>query len=160
MRHSLCTEANWGRVPLARTFQIDPGAVMERYNPILLNSIKNQSVSTMKYKEHIRTALSPEYQYFENREGNRRSEVDFCKMISDSQQIASILATQFDIAAIIHIETRRQYVAKASAILDRFGSPFWDVPDDPIRSAGTPHSIARINRIHRIDPANGTRPGV
>ena len=78
-----------GRVPLARTFQIDPGAVMERYDPILLNSIKNQSVSTMKYKEHMRTALSPEYQYFEKREGNRTSEVDFCKMISDSQQIAS-----------------------------------------------------------------------
>ena len=37
----------------------------------------------------MRTALSPEYQYFEKREGNRRSEVDFCKMISDSLQIAS-----------------------------------------------------------------------
>ena len=80
----------YGRVPLARTFQIDPCAVMERYDPIMLNSIKNQSASTMKYKEHMRTALSPEYQYFEKREGNRRSEVDFCKMISDSQQIASL----------------------------------------------------------------------
>ena len=40
-----------GRVPLARTFQIDPGAVMERYDPILLNNIKNQSVSVMKYKK-------------------------------------------------------------------------------------------------------------
>ena len=78
-----------GRVLWVRTFQIDPGAVMERYDPILLNSIKNQSVSTIKYKEHMRTALSPEYQYFKKREGNRRSEVDFCKMISDSQQIAS-----------------------------------------------------------------------
>ena len=44
------------------------------------------------------------------------------------------MATQFDTAAVIGIETRRQYVAKASAILDQFGSPFWDVPDDPIRS--------------------------
>ena len=37
---------------------------MERYDPILLKSLKNQSVSAMKYKEHMRTALSPEYQYF------------------------------------------------------------------------------------------------
>ena len=37
---------------------------MERYDPILLNNIKNQSVSAMKYKEHMRTALSLEYQYF------------------------------------------------------------------------------------------------
>ena len=58
------------------------------------------------------------------------------------------------------IETRRQYVAKASAILDRFGSPFWDVPDNPIRSAGTSRSIARISRINRIDPTNGTQPNV
>ena len=57
---------------------------MERYGPILLNSIKNQSVSAMKYKEHMRTALSPEYQYFYKRKGNRMSEVDFCKMTSYS----------------------------------------------------------------------------
>ena len=58
---------------------------MERYYRILLKNIKNQPVSAMKYiKEHIRTALSPEYQYFEKREGNRMSEVDFCKMTSDS----------------------------------------------------------------------------
>ena len=43
---------------------------MERYDPTLLNNIKNQSVSAMKlkkslkYKEHMWTALSPEYQYF------------------------------------------------------------------------------------------------
>ena len=37
---------------------------MERYDPILLHSIKNQSVSDMNYKEHMWTALSPEYQYF------------------------------------------------------------------------------------------------
>ena len=73
-----------GRVPLARTFQINPGAVMERYDPILLNNIKNQSVSVMKYKEHMRTAISLEYQYFEKRERNRMIEVDFCKMTSDS----------------------------------------------------------------------------
>ena len=43
---------------------MDPGAVMERYDPILLNSMNNQSVSDMKNKEHMRTAPSPEYQYF------------------------------------------------------------------------------------------------
>ena len=39
---------------------------MERYDPIRLQSIKNQSVSDMKYmfKEHMKTALGPEYQYF------------------------------------------------------------------------------------------------
>ena len=30
----------------------------------LVNSIKNQSISDMKYKEHMQTALSLEYQYF------------------------------------------------------------------------------------------------
>ena len=67
---------------MARTFQNDPGAVMERYDPILLNIIKNQSVSAMKYKKHMWTALSPEYLYFEKREVYRISEVDFCKMTS------------------------------------------------------------------------------
>ena len=32
----------------------------------------------------MRTALSPEYQFFEKIEGDRMSEVDFCKMTSDS----------------------------------------------------------------------------
>ena len=59
---------------------------------------------------------------------------------------------------VIRIETRCQYVAKASVMLDRFGSPFWGGPDDPIRSARTSRSIARISRINRIDLANGTRP--
>ena len=44
--------------------RIDPSAILERYDSILLNSIKNQSVSAMKYKEHMRTAFSPKYQYF------------------------------------------------------------------------------------------------
>ena len=49
---------NKGRVPLARMFKIDTGAVMERYDLILLNNIKNLiSVSVFKYKEHMRTAL-------------------------------------------------------------------------------------------------------
>ena len=69
--------ANQGRVPLARTFQIDPGAVKKRYDPILLNDIKNQFGSAMKYKEHVRIAL-------EKREGNHLSEVDVYKMASDS----------------------------------------------------------------------------
>ena len=73
-----------GRVPLARTFQINPGAVMERYDPILLTNTKNQSVSSMKYKEHMQTVLSPEYKYFKKREGNHMSDVDICKMTSDS----------------------------------------------------------------------------
>ena len=73
-----------GRVPLVRTFLINPGAIMERCDPILLHSIKYQSVSVMKYKEHRRTALSPLYRYFLKREGNRRIEIDFCKMTSDS----------------------------------------------------------------------------
>ena len=51
---------------MVRTFQIDPNAIMERYDPILLHSIKNP-VSAMKYKEHMWTALSPEYQYFGKR---------------------------------------------------------------------------------------------
>ena len=62
---------------------------MERHDPILLNNIKNQSVSDTKYKEHMRTALSPEYQYFQKRKGDGMSEVDFCKMTSYSQAIAS-----------------------------------------------------------------------
>ena len=37
---------------------------MERFDPILLHSIKKQSVSDMKCKEDMQTALSPEYQYF------------------------------------------------------------------------------------------------
>ena len=39
---------------------------------------------------------------------------------------------KFDIAAFSRIETRRRYVAKMSAILDRFGPPISDVPDNPI----------------------------
>ena len=77
------------RVPLARTFQIDPVAIMECYDLILLHSTKNQYVSAMKYKEQLRIVLSPEYKYFGKRKENRTSEVDFCKMTSYSQQIAS-----------------------------------------------------------------------
>ena len=50
---------------------------MERYDPILLNNIKNQSVSTMEYKEHMRTVLSPEYPYLK-----REKEIVGVKSIS------------------------------------------------------------------------------
>ena len=46
---------------------------MERYDLILLNIIKNQSVSDTKYKEHMRTTLSPETQYFQKRKGDDMS---------------------------------------------------------------------------------------
>ena len=61
---------------------------MERYDLVLLCSIKNQSVSAMKYKEHMGTALSPQYQYFGKRKGNNVIEVDFFKITSYSQQNA------------------------------------------------------------------------
>ena len=37
----------------------------------------------------MRTTLSPEYEYFYKRKGDDMSEVDFCKMTSYSQAIAS-----------------------------------------------------------------------
>ena len=64
-----------------------------------------------------------------------------------------ILATCFDTAAVIRIETHRQYVAKASR---HIGSPFWDMPDNPIRhiplrrSAGLSGSIQPMERSPRL----------
>ena len=56
------------------------------------------------------------------------SEVDFCKMTSYSQQIASFRQHSSTTAAVTRIETRHQYVG-----IRYFGSPFWDVQDDPIK---------------------------
>ena len=83
------------------------------------------------------------------------SEVDFCKMTSYSQAIA----TFWQVSAI----QRSLFVKKhVNTLLRR--PPYWIDLDrrfgtcQTIRSAGTSRSIARISRINRIDPANGTWP--
>ena len=73
---------------------------MERYDPILLKSIKKQSVSGTKYKEHTRTAFSPEYQYFKKRKEDGMCEVYVCKMTIIFTSNCGNLAKQFDTAAV------------------------------------------------------------